>query len=247
MPWTAETAYTARFELPTELEQGRDNAVSCPVFRSGSLVAPDSGTVSLFNSSGTAVVDAATVTITGNTATYTIPSATLSGQSRSEGWRIEWVLTMPDGTVRTLDNEAMMVRRSLFPVVTESDLYRRASSLDPDSPHCITSETDFADKLDESWVTIMGRLLALGRRPHLILSPSALREVHLTHTLALIFEDLSARNADQYSETARMYREQQAAAWQDMRFQYDESDDDGRTVDTTRKSPMTSMWLGSVR
>lgn len=247
MSWNAGTNYTARFQLPDELEATRDNAVACPVYRSGVLVAPVSGTVSVHNASGTVVVDAAAVTIVGDVATYTVTSASLAGQTRGEGWRIAWVLTFSDGVVRTLDNEALLVRRALAPVVTEADIYRRSNALDPSSPHSITSQADYADKLDEGWVVLMGRLLALGRRPHLILSPSALREVHLTLTLALIYEDLSARNGDQYSETAQMYREQFAGAWKAMRFTYDETDDDGQTGDQSRKAATTSMWLGSVR
>lgn len=247
MTWDATTNYSARFELPDDLEATRDNAVGCPVYASGELVAPASGVVSLFNASGVAVVDGAVVTITDDVATYTVPSAALAGQSKGDNWRLEWVLTFTGSVVRTFDNEANLVRRKLFPVASEVDLYRRCSAIDPTSTNSITTGVDHADKLAEAWVVIMSRLIGLGQRPNLILSPTALRDSHTELTLALIFEDLAARNGDAYADRGAEYRARYHAAWDAIRFKWDETDDDGKTANTTRRAAVSTLWLGSGR
>lgn len=242
----ADVLYSARFQLPELLERGRNNAITCPVYRAGALVAPSAGTVSVFDASGAAVVSAAAVTITGSTATYTVLSTALASSSYGEGWRVEWRLVMPDGTTRTFDVEALLVRRALFPVITEADLYRVSSALDPAGAACIHSEPSFSPKIDEAWIQIQGRLLAQGRRPNLVLSPQAMRDPHLYLTLALIYDDFSTRLNQAYAATGMAYRAEYEAALTRTRFLYDDEDDTGVSGSRSRKGPSVStMWLSS--
>lgn len=241
---SADVLYSARFDLPELLERERSNTIKCPVYRLGALVAPISGVVSIFDDSNAEIVASAVVTITGSVAQYTVASATLIDSEYSDGWRVEWILVMPDGTSRTYDNECMLVRRALFPVVTEADLYRVCSALDPAGSACIHSETSFAPKIDEAWVQIQNRLLAKGNRPNLILSPSALRDAHLYLVLALIFEDFSSRLNVAYSEMGAAYRAHYSAAWADVRFVHATGADDGTRASATRTgSQVSTLWL----
>ena len=243
---SADTLYTARFQLPELLERGRANLIKCPIYRSGALVAPSSATVSVYDAAGTALVSAAAATITGSVAQYSVPSAVLASSSYGEGWRVEWLATMPDGTVRTYDVEALLVRRALFPVVSEVDLYRVSSALDPAGAACIHSEASFANKLDEAWIQIQGRLLSQGRRPNLVLSPQALRDPHLYLSLALIYEDFSTRLNAAYAATAAGYRAEYESTLARTRFLYDDEDDNGRSGSRARRGPaVSSMWLAS--
>lgn len=243
---SADLLYSARFQLPELLERGRDNLIKAPIYRAGALVAPSSATVSVYDAAGVALVNAQAATITGSSAQYNVASATLAASSYGEGWRVEWRATMPDGTIRTFDVEALCVRRALFPVITEADLYRVSSALDPAGAACIHSESSFASKLDEAWVQIQGRLLAQGRRPNLVLSPQAMRDPHLYLTLALIYEDFSTRLNAAYAATAAMYRAEYESALTRVRFLYDEADDNGRSGTRERKGPsVSSLWLSS--
>ena len=176
---STSTHYSARFLSPDLLERERDNALSCPVYSGGALVPPASGTVTVQDQSGEAIVDGAAVTITGDVATYTVTAATLPDTvSFAEGWMVEWAL-VASGITRAFRNDAALVRNALYPVVTDIDLFRRVSALDPNGNDPITSLTDFQDYLDEAWATIQNRLIARGNRPNLIMSPSSFREAHV--------------------------------------------------------------------
>lgn len=240
---STDTAYSARFSLPDLIERGRDELLRCSVYLSGSLSAPSSGTVTLTNSSGTVLVDAAAVTITGSVAQYSIASATLVSEALSDGWTVEWSLMMGDSISHRFMNTAALVRGRLYNPISDIDLIRVVSGLDPSSSSSISSVANWQNYLEESWTQIQLRLIENGNRPNLILSPSALREVSLNLTLALIFDDLSTRLSDAYEQKAESYRGRYEQAWTRLKFVYD-SDDDGR-ADRNRRSPMSSVWLTS--
>lgn len=244
---SSDTLYSARFELPDLIERGKNNALKCRVYRAGALVAPSSGTVSIYDTSTTAVVSAAAVTVSASVATYTLSSALVTDHALEEGWRVEWSLVMPDGVTHVFRNDAALVRGRLYPSITEADLYRVASSLNPAGAAVIHSETSFADKIDEAFVQIENRLIAQGNRPNLVLSPSAFRESHIYLALALIFEDFASRLNEAYEIRARMYREMFEGAWGRLRFVYD-TDDDGVPDDGAggaRRGGPRSLWLTS--
>lgn len=234
------THRTARLLGPDLLERGRANVLTCPLYSAGSLVAPDSGTVTIRDGSD-AVVSAASATITGDVATYSYtPPATLS---LGEGWTVTWVLTIGSDELEVV-NEAALVRRRLSPVVTDADLFRRVPSLDPAGSATITSATDYQDFLDEAWAEIQQRLIDQGNRPNLILSPSALRRVHLYLTLALIFEDLSTRLREDYTAQADRYRGMYSDAWRELNFVYDTDDDGVAETPARRRAATPTIWLG---
>lgn len=233
--------YSARFETPTLIERGRSNTLQCRVYRAGAVVAPASGTITIYDDSDTAVVSAAAVSVTASIAEYAYsPASTLS---LAEGWQVVWALTMPDGNVHTFRNEAALVRAVPANNITEADLYRRVSALDPSGPSAIHSANDFADKIDEAETMIATRLYEAGRRIFLTVSPSELREVRILLTLTLIFEDFSVRLGAAYGEQAANYRNQFEAAWGRLRLSYDE-DDDG-SPETTKKGGSAVLWLTS--
>ena len=236
--------YTARFELPTLIEQGRANSLTCRTYRGGELAAPSSGTVTVYDASNTALISAAAVTVTNSVATYSLASATVSASARSAGWRIEWALVMPDGITHRFRNDAALCKSLLYPAVTEADLYRVASSLDPRGPACIHSEPSFEAKLDEAFTQLESRLIERGNRPNLILSPSALREAHLYLTLALIFEDFATRLNPAYEARAMGYREAFKDALERFNFVYDTGDDGAADGGATVRRGKPVLWLG---
>jgi hypothetical protein len=226
---TTDTLYVARFELAAELlDQGRDNLLKCRVYRSGALVAPTAGASSVLtvkDPNGTAVVNAAAVTVAASVAQYNVTAAALASYSTpSEGWLVEWSLLMADNVVHTFATQAMLVRRPLYPVVTEADLYRRCALLNPASAAPLTSQTDFTDKLDEAFVLIQNRLIEAGNRPWLTISPGSLREAHALLTLKLIFEDLASRLNEAHEARAVSYGNQFEDAWRRLKLVYERSD-----------------------
>lgn len=239
----AETTYTtARLLTPDYLVRAADNAISCPLWRDGSLVAPTSGTVSVYDASNTAIVSAAAVTVTGNIATYTITAAALPTTLQlGMGWRVEWTLTV-SSVATTCRNSAGLVRSRLAPVVTDADLFRRESSLNPVGTAPISSVSDYQDYLDEAWVTLHGRLTGKGSLPHLVMEPSALREPHILLTLSLIFNDFRTRLNEAYADKAKEYADKFEKAWEQLRFEYD-STDSGQSDGRRKRSASPTIWL----
>lgn len=243
MPGATSTYVTARFLSPDYLVQAQANAISCPLYSGGALVAPSSGTVSVYDSSGQAIVSGAAATITGSIATYSISAGTLpSTLARGMGWRVEWTLIV-GGATTVYRNSAGLVRCELKPVVTDSDLFRREGGLDPAGDSPISSLTDFQDYLDEAWTTILGRLAGRGNLPHLVMEPSALRECHLLLTLHLVFEDFRTRLNETHGQKADTYHTRFEAAWSALSFEYD-STDSGRSDGRRKRAATSAVWLG---
>lgn len=240
----ADTLYRSRFESPTLIERGRSQTLVCRVYAAtgGALSAPTSGTVTITDAANTAQVSAAAVTITDSIAVYVYaPAATLT---LADGWRLEWALLMGDGNVHTFRNDGALVRCVPHPNVTEADVYRRCSALNPSGSAPITTSTDLADQIDAAWVILSGRLLNAGNRINLVMSPSALYESMILLVLALKFEDLRTRLNAAFSELAADYRNQFEAEWARVRLVYDQADD-GQADGRGRKSGVASVWLTS--
>jgi hypothetical protein len=233
------THYTARFLMPDLLERARANALRCPIYNAGAVVAPDAdGTITIYDASKTAIVDAQPAPLVGGIASYTVPSATLPAtMSLGLGWRMEWSLTIA-GTPRVFPNDAALVRERLYPVVTDADLFRRHPDLDPAaSAALVSSGTNYQDFLDESWAWIQSRLLELENRPNLVMSPSSFREVHLLRALELVFRHFSTTAGDgTWEGLADSYENQVGSAWGRLNFIYD-SDDSGQADNAQRRRP----------
>jgi hypothetical protein len=238
-----DARYTFRFLGPEMLEQGRDNLIKAPSYIDGGVIAPSSGTVTIRNTAGQDVITAAAVSIVSSVAQYTVTSAVLGAQELGEGWVIEWSLVMPDTITHTPRNDGACVRARLYPTITDVDIFRRESALDPSGSAAITSLSDFQDYIDEADVMIQLRLVALGNRPNLIVSPSALRDVWMNLVLSLVFEDLSSRLNEAYSRKAEHYRSAYERAFNSTNFLYDTDDDGDPDSTTDRKAARPTVWL----
>lgn len=237
--------YSARQELIQLIERGRDTVLAAPLYLDGALVAPDSGTITIYDESDTAVVSAQAVTVSASIAEYTVTAATTAGLSPYAGWRIEWTLTVsgqPDDVVLT--QEAALVRYRLRPVITDADIIRRIPALDYNGSVCITSESNYQDYIDEADTEVQARLLSLGRRPWLVASPSALRQVWLYCAIALIFESVhDHRPSDGYLESAARYRQMYERAWSEAKVSFDwDEDGDGDSIDRVGVKPGV-IWM----
>jgi len=243
---SADTIVTARWSLPELIERGTDVTLVLRLYRAGALLTPTWARVTLVDTAGTAVIDAQLASRLGGgttSAEYDVADDVTATSTLSDGWLLTWEATV-SGVTHVFRTDAMLVRHRLAPVVTEADLYRRQPALDPSSAGAITSATDYASQLDEAWTLIQARLIAAGQRPALVLSPSALRAVHLSLTLALIYEGLATRNQSAYLEMSREYRREYAAAWRDLRLVYDQGDSGRLSSAGDRRGGSPSLWLG---
>lgn len=237
------TLYTARQSGPEVIEAGQDNVITLPVGRDGALVAPTAlgSSITIWNAENVKTHTAAAITVTASIATFTVTNASLAGQVNSDGWRIEWALEIA-GEVSTFRRDAALVYRRLYPVVADADLLRLHTDLSRRMP---STETSYQDYLDECWATIEGRLIATGKRPWLIMAPSALREVHLYGTLARIFRDFAQGGPGTAEwEMAADYERRYEAAWSQLTYPQ-ASQVDGTAADAARRrrAAQPTLWL----
>lgn len=229
--------HTVRLPGYQAIEVGHDSTITAPVYLSGALVVPVSAECSVYDDNGGLVTTVA-ATIVGSIATVVVPGATTAGRMPADGWRLEWLLTLAAGALRAR-TDAALVRRVLYPVVTDLDLYRVAPALQP-GDGAITRRTNYQPFLDEAWQRIEDRLVQAGRRPWLIISPGSLRQCHLLGTLILIFEDLAMQNGTGLAEAAAKYRQDYEAEWGRIVLTYD-ADNDGQ-ADTRLGAKPAVIW-----
>ena len=233
----AETVYTARFRSTETLERGRTQTISCPTSRAGATATPTSGTVTISRPDGTVLVTAAVTVAT--IATYSLTGATTTAEALGEGYLIEWALVMPDNVTHTFRQDAALCRRALYPVVSQDDLTQRHSDL----PSLLGASASYQPYIDEAWWTICNRLIGAGRRPYLVIQPSALRECHLMLALHLVFIDYSTSAGDggRWQALAAHYLSAYEQSYGGLKFSYDEADDN-RVDPTKKKSASSQIW-----
>jgi hypothetical protein len=233
----AETVYTARFRSTETLERGRTQTITCPTSRAGATATPTSGTVTIYRPDQTVLVTGA-VTVA-SIATFSVTGATTTAEALAEGFLIEWVLLMPDAVTHTFRQDAAVCRRTLYGVVSQDDLTQRHSDL----PALLGASASYQPYIDEAFFTICNRLIGAGRRPYLVIQPSALRECHLMLALHLVFIDYSTSAGDggRWQALAAHYLMGYEQAYGQLRFSYDEADDN-RIDPTKKKSASSQIW-----
>ena len=241
----ADTWYAPRLGLE-QIERGRANALKCPVYRDGALVAPSaSGVFTLYDTAGVAVVTD-TAPVAASVAGYSLASSSVSSYSYGDGWAVEWALPMPDGVTHTFRTDAALCRRSLYPVVSDVDLFARVPGLSPSAAAPLTRATTYQDRIDEAWRMLTRRLLIEGHLPWLTTDAHAFREAHLSLSLSLVFRDLATRTEQAdglFASEATRYATEYEQAYRSTRIRADR-DEDGAPDSTTRKPASSTVWFG---
>jgi hypothetical protein len=224
---------SAHLRGPHILVKGFSTTIDCPIYEHSALHHAASATYQIVDASFNVVLSGA-MSIVSHIATLTL-TTTLAYSDR---YRILFTIVLTDGRVVKPENELYVVRQALYPVVYGSDLYARVPGLDPASPSPHSSYADYNNFLDEAWYSLMNKLISKGNRPHLILSNTALREVHILLTLSMIFEDFSTRLNTEWSEKAAAYKKAYEVEWDNLVFAYEDEYKNKR-----RKNATPSIWL----
>lgn len=231
------------FSTPSFIEREKTITLEMPVYEDGpSPVSPISGTFNLYDQNKTIIVTGPVV-ITNNIATFTIQSTSLpSTLSLSDLWQEEWVLTMSSG-VETIRRDAFLVLRSLYNVVNEAMLRRRVTDLASLKPSNIES---FQGYIDEAFSDIQNKLIQAGKRPYLILNSYALKDVLVSTTLQYMFEDFETYMAEgRFSQRAEDYKKAAILAWDSLKLEYDDSENNKRGAATTSEPVVSVIYTNS--
>lgn len=224
---------SARLTGPHILVKGRETTITCPIYDHSALHHATSGTYQILDSS-MSVVGTGSCTVVSHTATITTTTTLAYGDT----YRVLWTITLTDSSVLVVENELYVVRQALLPVITGTDLYARNAGLNPESTSPHSSYENYDAFMSEAWNILNNRLISKGNRPHLILSNTALREVHILLSLAMIFEDFSSRLGEEWAVKAEAYRNAYEKAWDELNFRYEDDVKAGR-----RKAARPQFWL----
>jgi len=239
---TNATLFRIHAPYPEFIVRAQANPIEAQIFdATGTLIAPDSGSVTVYDGSSAKVVDAAAVAIVADIATYTIAALDLPDTKQLEdGWRVEWDLVISGNPAVKFVRAASLVRSNLFPTVVSADLEARHQNLS----RLIATGNDADNFITTAWEVIVRMLLKAGRMPFLILSPFALHDALVFQSLTLIFRDgASAAGDGRYQELATEYQELFASEWASITFDYD-FDRDGDADSTEQAGADSILFTG---
>ena len=198
---------------------------------------PTAATYTLITPPGEDLLTGATATISdAGTVSYTHTPAQLSStEELGEGYVQEWNLTI-SGEEYLFRRMAALVRRRLYPVVSDIDLTATYSDLDNLRPSSLTSYQQY---IDDAWYQILRRIRNQGMGyEYLMMTAEAFFESHRHLSLYLIFRDfhssLGQRNGsylDLANEHYRLYRDE----FDSINFVYD-TDHDGEADDPNKRT-----------
>jgi len=239
---TNATLFRIHAPYPEFIVRAQANPIEAQIFdATGTLIAPDSGTVTVYDGSNIKVVDAAAVAIVADIASYTIGAVDLPDTKQLEdGWRVEWDLVISGNPAVKFVRAASLVRSNLFPTVVSADLEARHQNLS----RLIATGNDADNFITTAWEVIVRMLLKAGRMPYLVLSPWALHDALVFQSLTLIFRDgASAAGDGRYQELATEYQELFASEWASITFDYD-FDRDGDADSTEQAGADSILFTG---
>ncbi len=239
---TNATLFRIHAPYPEFIVRAQANPIEAQIFdTAGALIAPDSGTVTVYDGSNAKVVDAAAVAVVADIATYTIAALDLPDTKQLEdGWRVEWSLVISGDPAVIFVRAASLVRSNLFPTVVSADLEARHQNLS----RLIATGNDADDFITTAWEVIVRMLLKAGRMPYLVLSPWALHDALVFKSLELIFRDGHTAAGDgKYAELAEDYQNMFASEWASITFDYD-FDRDGDADSTEQAGADSILFTG---
>jgi hypothetical protein len=238
------TPYAPQIKVVELLERGKAQTTTLPIYRDGGLVTPTAVSYTLYKPDETKITDGAAGTIVANVSTYNHVAGDLHATLElGEGYLQEWAITI-SGSVFNFRRLCAVVRRRLYPVISDVDLfatYKQLSSLMP------SSITSYQDYIDEAWYTIIQRLRQEGGGlEYLVMSSESFRQAHLNLSLYYIFRDFHSslgQSNGRYLDLANEMYRQYLGEWKQINFIYDTGHDGFPGEPNTRRAKQPVIFL----
>jgi len=223
--------------LPWMVERDGQGTLRLPIERAGGVPTVSITSIKVYRPDGTEHDDMPSQAVADNVPECQWVPATFDGESLGMGWQILWVIDV-DGAEETFRTEMALIRRQLFGVVIDADLEQVYPGLSEWLP---VGQGDWTPQIYEAWIQLNARLIAQGTRPQLIMSPWAIRNVHMYLALTIIGQRLRVTGGGMWAEHHEMWAKRAEAEWSSLQFSYD-SDGDGST-DGTVEGPATHILM----
>jgi hypothetical protein len=241
---SGHTDYTFRQAGPDVLQREQNNTVKLEVWRDGALVAPTSGTLTLFDPGGEKLIDAQAVTISSSIATYTITSATLpSTVDVGRLYMLRWKLTI-SGQAFEVQRACTVARFPMVLPVTDNDL------VDGEYPDLVEQLGDYGANLqkflDSAKRDVLRELEQKGQWPDIITSPSDLYEPIRQLAYAKVFRFLfNTNDSDRSQILMTLHQDKYEKVLRELTARFDR-DDDGLPDSTSRDAVVRSVHPGGA-
>ena len=203
---------SARFAFPLVLGVGVDNRTTCELLRNGARVTPSAITYTLYDPAQ--VVVYTTSPTPAAVTELTVPAAELPTATATlgTGYLERWDCTV-DGLHRVFDREAIVAKRSLFPVISDRDFdaypgIKRGLQGQPGA-------TSLQPWIDEAWKGILQDLAVQGKYASLVCTADAFRQHHIHRVLGDYFRWRHSETPDQgsYLSQAEFHEGRAATTW----------------------------------
>lgn len=240
----SDTLYSARFQGPTLIERGKDQTVSVGIEINGAPVTLTSGTMTVYKPGGSTLVDGIAGTVAGGVFTSsTIGAALTSAEGLGQGWLIKMDLVI-GGDTYTFYNDSILAAARLYPPISQTDLISRHSEA-----LSLSSTANLQHYLSEAWRDITISLYTDGIPYWKWRTPSALRAVHLSRSLELMFLDYATlmQGNDRYLQLASKYRQDYVAEYTQLRSTIDVAEDNNLDADKTSGAAVIMLQTGRRR
>tara|TARA_R110000822_G_scaffold41703_14_gene113501 strand:+ start:865 stop:1590 length:726 start_codon:yes stop_codon:yes gene_type:complete len=240
----SNTLYSARFQGPTLIERGKDQTVSVDVEINGAPVTLTSGAMTVYKPGGSTLVDGVAGTVAGGVFTSaTIGAALTADEGLGQGWLIKMDLVIA-GASYTFFNDSILAAARLYPPISQTDLISRHSEA-----LSLSSTANLQHYITEAWRDITISLYTDGIPYWKWRTPSALRAVHLSRSLELMFLDYATlmQGNDRYLQLASKYRQDYVAEYTQLRSTIDVGEDNNLDADKTSGAAVIMLQTGRRR
>ena len=240
----SNTLYSARFQGPTLIERGKDQTVSVDIEINGAPVTLTSGAMTVYKPGGSTLVDGVAGTVAGGVFTSaTIGAALTAAEGLGQGWLIKMDLVI-GGDTYTFYNDSILAAARLYPPISQTDLISRHSEA-----LSLSSTANLQHYLSEAWRDITISLYTDGIPYWKWRTPSALRAVHLSRSLELMFLDYATlmQGNDRYLQLASKYRQDYVAEYTQLRSTIDVGEDNNLDADKTSGAAVIMLQTGRRR
>tara|TARA_B100001123_G_C15095657_1_gene941448 strand:- start:243 stop:1007 length:765 start_codon:yes stop_codon:yes gene_type:complete len=220
------TPYAPQIKTIELLERGRVQTTELPVYRDGALATIAAVKYTLYKPDQSKLVDSATGTYAGNIPQYVHSDGSLvTSLQLGEGYLQEWEITIGSNSF-LFRRMAAVVRRRLYPVVSDVDLFSTYKQLSSLMPSTISSYQDY---IDEAWYTIIMKIRQEGGGlEYLVMDSESLRSAHINLSLYYIFRDFHSslgQSNGRYLDLATEHHQQYKSDWKGINWRYDSGHD----------------------
>ena len=218
--------YAPQIKTIELLERGRPQTTELPVYRDGALATIAAVKYTLYKPDQSKLVDSATGTYAGNIPQYVHSDGSLvTSLQLGEGYLQEWEITIGSNSF-LFRRMAAVVRRRLYPVVSDVDLFSTYKQLSSLMPSTISSYQDY---IDEAWYSIIMKIRQEGGGlEYLVMDSESLRSAHLNLSLYYIFRDFHSslgQSNGRYLDLATEHHQQYKSDWKGINWRYDSGHD----------------------